>query len=123
MEQNNYLTKIEIVQNVYDLNAWPRNLTNNFKFKNYLFEATNIVKNSDKENYVYNGYGIKFNSPGPWTFGNDFARNVMIFGVDISSTAHFPKCKNNFVSVRSNSNYGINGGFGLPEKKFNINFT
>ena len=64
VEQNNYLTKIINVYIVYDLDAWPRNPTNNFKFKNCLFGATNIVKNSDKEKYVYSGYGITFDSAG-----------------------------------------------------------
>ena len=31
----------------YDLDAWPRNPTNNFKFKNYLFGVTSIVKSSE----------------------------------------------------------------------------
>ena len=31
------------------------NPTNNFKFKNCVFGATNIVKKSDKEKYIYNG--------------------------------------------------------------------
>ena len=47
VEQNNYLTKIVNVCIVYDLDARPRYLTNNLKFKNFLFGATNIVKNSD----------------------------------------------------------------------------
>ena len=51
VEQNNYLTKIVNFYIVYDLDAWPRNPTNNMKFKNYLFGATNIVKNSGKEKY------------------------------------------------------------------------
>ena len=42
-EQDNYFTKI-----VNDLAAWPRNLTNNSKFRNCLFGAANIVKTSDK---------------------------------------------------------------------------
>ena len=37
-------------------NAFPRKPTNNFKFNNCLFGAANIVKNSDKEKYVYSGY-------------------------------------------------------------------
>ena len=57
----------------------------NFKFKNCLFGATNIVKGSDEEKYVYSGCGITFESTGSWSFGNDFARNVIIFGVDNSS--------------------------------------
>ena len=48
VEQNNYLRKILNVYIVYDLDAWPRSPTNNFKFKNCLFGSTNIVKNSDK---------------------------------------------------------------------------
>ena len=34
VEQNNYLTKIVNVYIVYELDTWPRNPTNNFKFKN-----------------------------------------------------------------------------------------
>ena len=34
------------------------------KFKNCLFGATNIVENSDKEKYVYSGYGITFEIGG-----------------------------------------------------------
>ena len=44
VEQNNYLTKIATVYIVYDLDAWPRNPTNNFKFRNCLFRANSIVK-------------------------------------------------------------------------------
>ena len=36
VEQSNYLTKIVNVYIVYDLDAWSRNPTNNFKFKNCL---------------------------------------------------------------------------------------
>ena len=49
VEQNNYLTKILNFNIVYDLAAWSKNPTNNFKFKNCLFGATNIVKYCDKE--------------------------------------------------------------------------
>ena len=65
-EQNNYLTKIVNIYVVYDLNAWPKDPTNNFKLKNPLFGATNIVKHNDKENiwYVYSGCRITFDSVG-----------------------------------------------------------
>ena len=43
------MTKIVNACIVYDLYAWPRNPTNNFKFHNCLFSATNIVKSSDKK--------------------------------------------------------------------------
>ena len=90
------MIKIVNVYIVYDLDGWPRNPTNNFKLKNCLFGATNIVKDNDKEKYVYSGCRITFDSAGSWSFGNGFARNVVIFGVDNSSSSHADNCKNNF---------------------------
>ena len=83
VEQNNYLT---IIVNVYvfALDDWPKNPTNNFRFKNCLFGATSIVKNSDKEKYVYREYGITFDSAGSFSFSNGTARNIIVFGVDNS---------------------------------------
>ena len=49
VEQKNYLRKSVDVYIGYDLDAWPRNPTNNFKFTNCLFGATNIVTSSDKK--------------------------------------------------------------------------
>ena len=49
IEQDNYLTKIVNIYIVYDLVAWSRNPTNNFKFENCLFGANNLVKNNDKK--------------------------------------------------------------------------
>ena len=48
VEQNNYVSKIINVYIVFDLDAWPRNPSNDFKFKKCLFGATTVVKNSDK---------------------------------------------------------------------------
>ena len=44
LEQSNYLTKFINVYIVYDLAVWPRNPTNNFKFKNCSFGGTKVVK-------------------------------------------------------------------------------
>ena len=46
------------------------------------------MKNCDKSKYVCSGYRIAFDGLGSWSFGNDFARNVVIFGVDNSSSSH-----------------------------------
>ena len=123
LEQNNYLTKIVNVYIVYDLDTWTKNPTNNSKFKNCLFGASNIVKNNDKEKYVYSGYGITFVSAGSWSFDNEFVRNVVIFAVDNSSSSYFDNHKNNFLILDEGSTDGINGSFGSPEKIFSINFT
>ena len=53
-----------------------------------MFGATTIAKTNDKENYVCSGYVIAFDGKGFWSFGNDYARNVVIFVVDTSSSSH-----------------------------------
>ena len=84
VKQNNYLRKIVNVYIAYDLDVWPRNPTNNFKFKNQLFGGTSLAKNIDKERPWYSGYRITFNREGWWSFDNGTARNVIIFDVDNS---------------------------------------
>ena len=110
------MTKIANLSIVYDSVVCPRNPTNNFKFKNCLFGASDIVKNSDNEKYVHSGYGITNHSAGSWSFGNDFARNVIFFGIGNSSSSHSDNRKNNFLILGKGVTYGINGSFGSPEK-------
>ena len=43
----------------------PKNSTNNSKFKNCIFSPTSIVKDIDKEKWMYSGSGITFDSAGP----------------------------------------------------------
>ena len=101
------MTKTINVYTVYDLYDWPRNPTNNFKFRNCLFGATIIGKNSDNEKY-----GITFNRAGSWTFKDKTARNVMIFCVDNSSSPHADNCKNTFLMLSEGPTFGINGSYG-----------
>ena len=96
IERNNYLTKIVNVYIVYDLDDWARNPTNNFKFQICLFGATNVVKYSDKETYVYSGYGITFDSRSLGRFNIDTARNVIIFDVNNSLSSHSDNRQKNF---------------------------
>ena len=60
VEKNNYATKIVNAYIAHDLDAWPEISLNNFKLKSCLFGATNVVKNIDKEKWVYSGYEIAF---------------------------------------------------------------
>ena len=40
---------------------------------------------------------MAFDEAGSWNFGNDIARNVVIFGVVNSSSSHTDNHKNNFL--------------------------
>ena len=88
-----------------------------------MFGVISIVKNNDKKKHVYSGYRITFDSPGWWSFNNDTARNVIIFGVGNSSSSHSNNCKNKILMLGEGPTFGMNGKFGLLEKKFSINFT
>ena len=55
-------------------------------------------------------------------FCNDFARNVIIFGIDNSSSSHADNQKNNFLVLGEWPTYGINRNFGEPEKSISIIF-
>ena len=56
---------------------------------------------------------------GSCSFYNDTARNVIIVGVDNSSSSHADKLNNNFLVLGEGPTFGINGSFG----NFGINFS
>ena len=45
---------------------------------------------------MYSGYRITFDSGGSWSFDNDIARNVIMFGVDNSLSSHADNHKATF---------------------------
>ena len=69
------------------------------------------------------GYRITFDSAVVWSFDNDIAKNVIIFGVDNSLLSHANNGKNHCLVLGEGPTFGINGRFGPPEKKFSINFS
>ena len=55
--------------------------------ENCLFGAVNSTKPADIEKYEYLGYGIGFDRHGSFSFpGTALGKNVIIFGVDMSSS-------------------------------------
>ena len=56
-----------------------------------------ISKKQNKIKFTYNGRGIAFDGEGSWRLVIDFARNVVIFGGDSSSSSHTDYRKNNFL--------------------------
>ena len=48
-------------------------------------------------------------SAGSQSFDNDFARNVIIFGVDNSSSSHADNCKKILLILDEGPTFGVNG--------------
>ena len=57
--------------------------------KNCLFGAVTLTKNADIDKYVYSGYGTRFDRKTSFSFpSGGLGQNVIIFGVDMSSSIH-----------------------------------
>ena len=102
----------------YELNTSPRNPANNFTLKNCLFGTAKLVRNTIKRKFIYNGRGIGFDGESSWSFGNEFARNAIIFAVDNSSSSHTDNWKNNILVLGEGPTQYVNDSTGAAEKKF-----
>ena len=59
-----------------------------------IFSAVTLTKNADIEKYGYSGYGIGFDRRSSFSFlAGGFGQNVLIFGVDMSSSVHIDNKK------------------------------
>ena len=57
--------------------------------KNCLFSGITLTKNADIDRYKHCGYGTGFDRRSSFSFpGGGFGQNVIIFGVDLSSSPH-----------------------------------
>ena len=102
-----------------------------FTVQNALFGAMQITKNVDTSKYNYKGYGICFNEGG--TFGHTIkegnfnhttnARNVLIFGADMSSSVHATNRANHIYVMGEAFVQGINDTTIYAGKNFYRNFT
>ena len=57
---------------------------------------------------MYSGYGITFDGAGLWSFENDTAINVIIFGNDDSLFPYSDNRKNKFLVLGEGSTFRIN---------------
>ena len=54
-----------------------------------LSDAVTLTKNTDINKYKHSGYGIGFDRRSSISFpSGGFGQNILIFGVDMSSSAH-----------------------------------
>ena len=67
--------------------------------KNVSFGAVTLTKNADIDKYGYSGYGIGFDRRSSFSFSDGgFGQNLLIFGADMSSSAHIDNKKRHISS-------------------------
>ena len=82
-----------------------------------------MTKNADIEKYGYSGYGIGFDRRSSFSFwGGGFGQNVLIFGGDMSSSAHIDNKKENILVLGIGPTPGLEQTL-TAEKMYSINFT
>ena len=116
---------------VYKLDPIASNRDTTFTIQNSLFGAMQITKNADTSKHDYKGSGICFDEGDQ--FGHTIteggsahttnARNVLIFGADMSFSAHANNRANNIYVMGELFIQGINDTTIYAEKKFYRNFT
>ena len=91
--------------------------------KNCLSGAVTLTKNADIDKYEYSGYGIGFDRRLNFSFPSGvFGQNVLIFGVDMSSSSHIDNKKKDILVLGKGPTQGLEHTL-ITEKMYSINFT
>ena len=115
--------KVVNIYIVYELYASSSH-DNDPTLKNCLFGAVTLTKNADIDKYGYSGYGIGFDRKKAFSFpgGIGFGQNVIIFGVDMSSSTHIDNKKKDILILGKRPIQGLERTL-TTEKMYSINFT
>ena len=88
-----------------------------------LFGAVSLTKNADIDKYKYSGYGIGFDRHGFFSHpSGGTGRNVIIFGVDMSSSTKIDNKKKDILILDKGPTQGLEHTLSA-EKMYSINFT
>ena len=91
--------------------------------ENCLFRAVKLTRDTDNDNYIYFGYGIEFNRKGFFSVGDGVGRNVIIFGVDMSSAPHIDDKEKDILILGKYPTQELGEHSLTAEEKYLINFT
>ena len=139
-QQNNVLTSnndhaintnVINIYIVYKLDSIASSRDTTFTIQNALFGAMQITKNAHNSKNNYKGYGIYFDERsefGPTITEGGFthttyARNILIFGTDMSFSVHATNRANNIYVLGAGLTQGIHDTTLYAEKNFYRNFT
>ena len=88
-----------------------------------MFGAVTLTKNADLDKYRYSGYETGFDRHGSFSFpGTGLGRNVIIFGVDMSSSTKIDNRKKDILILGKGTTQNLENKLGA-EKMCSINFT
>ena len=126
VQDENHIISGGPIINIYIIyKTSPKTINSNFVFRDCLFGAIRInTTNSDTDKWQYSGYGIGFDSTGNFTHPDGgIARNVIIYGADVSnSTVHANNKTQSVLVLGCGIIQEINGRSIYAEKMYSPNF-
>ena len=90
--------------------------------ENGLFDAVKLTKNVDIDSYKYSRCDIGFDRKASYSIGNEIVKNVIIFGVDMTSSSHIDNKKEIILILDKGPTQGLEHTL-AAEKLHSINFT
>ena len=105
--------KVVNIYIVYEINKTANiskyNTDGNYTaLQNALFGVVSLTKNVDIDKYKYSGYGVGFDKRSSFSFpGGGFGQNVIIFGVDMSSSTKIDDRKNGILILGKGPTQGL----------------
>ena len=89
-----------------------------------MFGAVKLAKNADPDKYKYSGYSVGFNSRSEFLLSDcSTGKNVIVFGVDMSSSAHIDNKGKDIVILGEGPTKGLDDTTLTVEAKYLINFS
>ena len=85
-----------------------------------MFGAVKLTKNDDIDKYKYSGYGTGFDIQEIFSIGNGFGCNVIIFGVDMSSSVYIYNKKKYILILGEGPTQGLDGTTMTAEKNIQL---
>ena len=93
---------------LYKINKTDNTTSSDPTLENCLFGAVTLTKNADIDKYKYSGYGIGYNRKVSFSFpSTGLGRNVIIFGVDMSSSTKIDNKKKGYFNSWKRSTTGV----------------
>ena len=107
---------------VYELDSWSQDLNTNFTLGGCVFTGVKLTKNADPDKYSYSGFGIGFDTHKQYFLPDgSIGKNVIIFGVDMSSSVHIDNIGKDILILSKGPTQGLNHKL-AAETQNSINF-
>ena len=125
MQQDKVTFNHEKIVNIYIVYEISKsiNISDYLTLKNCLFGAASLAGNADIGKYRFSGYGIGFDRRGSFSFpGIGLRQNVIIFGVDMSSSRKIDNRKKDILILGKGPTQELEHKLSA-QKMYSINFT